>query len=247
MVNFVIVALIFFLILVFIVFVFIKLFNREAIYGNGNSIHIKRLTENYVAIGLSGPFNVELVDGIEGSLTLKGEENLLQHVTTKVKKGKLYLDTEKRYNLKPSTEANRIEVTVPIKQINSLTISGSGDIVSKKTLQTQDLVTKIFGSGNITSDIEVETLSAVTNGSGYLNFSGKTKRFEASTRGSGKVRAYALEADAVGLNVSGSGTLMVKVKKKLKAIVSGSGSIHYQGNPEKIDIETSGSGKVFKE
>lgn len=60
--------------------------------------------------------------------------------------------TTKKYKLKPSSKANRIQVTVSVKQINSLIISGSGDVVSKKTLQTQDLVTKISGSGNFISN-----------------------------------------------------------------------------------------------
>lgn len=236
---------IFVLILLLLVFAFVRLWKKR-VYGNGNNILLKRSTEDYEEIRLSGSLNVELVDGTVGNLILSGEENLLKYIITEVKNEKLYLAIEKGYKLKSSLE-NGIQLTVPVERISSIKISGSGDVVSKKTLRSAGFMTRIIGSGNITADLEVETLSTTVAGSGYLNFSGKTKNFSASTAGNCNIKAYDLEADDVDLALAGSGIIMVTAKKKLKARVSGSGYIHYQGNPENVDFKTNGSGRIFKE
>jgi len=45
--------------------------------------------------------------------------------------------------------------------------------------------------------------------------------------------------------VSGSGTARVDVAQKLKARVSGSGDVYYEGDPV-VDGDVSGSGKILK-
>ena len=57
--------------------------------GNGKIVTLERSVGEYDGIGVSGWFDVELVDGKEGRLTLKGEENLLEHIVTEVKNRKL--------------------------------------------------------------------------------------------------------------------------------------------------------------
>ena len=89
----------------------------KRIKGNGNMVTVERSTGDYDAVSVSGWFDVELVDGNEGELTLRGEENLLEHIKTKVKDGKLVIKVEKGYNLKPSTWKDGIKITVPVAHI----------------------------------------------------------------------------------------------------------------------------------
>lgn len=218
----------------------------KRIKGNGNVVTIERSTGDYDAIGVSGWFDVELVDGQEGKITLKGEENLLDHIVTEVKKGKLSIRVEKGYNLQPKSWKGSIYITVPVNQINGISMSGSGDIVGKKTLKGENFRTAMSGSGDITLDLEVKTLSASMSGSGDMDLSGYANSFEATISGSGDIEAYGLKADNVEATVSGSANINVTANKMLKARVSGSGDISYRGNPEKVDTKTSGSGDISK-
>ena len=45
---------------------------------------------------------------------------------------------------------------------------------------------------------------------------------------------------------SGSGSLMVSVKDKLEAELSGSGDIRYKGDPQEINLKSDGSGNIQK-
>ena len=218
----------------------------KGIKGNGNPVSIERNVDDYDEISVSGWFDVDLVAGNEGVLTIEGEENLLEYIITEVKNGKLVIKQEKGINLKPSISKQGIRITVPVERIEALNLSGSGDIVGKMTLKASDFRTAMSGSGDITLDLETSSLSASMSGSGDMYLSGTTTDFEAAISGSGDIKAYDLEADNVEATVSGSADIKVTANKLLKARVSGSGDISYRGNPTKVDTKTSGSGDISK-
>lgn len=218
----------------------------KRIKGNGHIVTMERSVGDYDGIGVSGWFNVELVDGKEGELTLKGDENLLEHIVTEVENGKLTIKTEKGYNLQPSSWKQKVLITVPVEHISSIALSGSGDIVGRKTLKADTFKTAMSGSGDITLAVQASSISASMSGSGDITLSGRTNDFDATISGSGDIKAYDLEADNVDATISGSADIKVTAKKRLKARVSGSGDISYRGNPEKLDTKSSGSGSISK-
>ncbi|MGB6150663.1 MAG: head GIN domain-containing protein [Pricia sp.] len=218
----------------------------KGIKGNGNTVSIDRSVGEYDEIAVAGWFDVDLVDGKEGELTIEGEENLLEYIVTEVKNGKLVIKQEKGVNLKPSNRNGGIRITVPVERIDALYLSGSADIVGKTTIKTSKFETNMSGSGDITLDLETSSISASMSGSGDMNLSGKTTDFNATISGSGDIKAYDLIADKVEATVSGSADIKVTANKMLKARVSGSGDISYRGNPTKVDTKTSGSGDISK-
>ena len=222
--------------------------NAQKIKGNGNIVTIERSTDDYDAIAVSGWFNVILVDGQEGKLSIEGDENLLEYIKTEVKEGKLVIKVKKGYNLQPSSwkKDGGIYVTVPVESVNEVTLSGSGDIVGKKTISTSEFSTNMSGSGDITLDVESKTLSASMSGSGDINLSGTTEVFDVQISGSGDIEAYDLIADTVDASISGSADIKVTANKMLKARVSGSGDIHYRGDATKLDTKSSGSGDITR-
>jgi len=218
----------------------------KKVKGNGKTVTITRVTEDYNAIAVSGWFDVYLIDGKEGELTLEGESNLLEYITTEVKNGKLIIKTENNVDLKPSNWNSGIRITVPVENVSSISLSGSGDIVGKTRIKSEKLDTTMSGSGDITLDVESNAVSASMSGSGDINLSGSTTDFSATISGSGDIKAFDLEADNVEATVSGSADIKVTANKMLKARVSGSGDITYRGNPEKVDTKTAGSGDISK-
>ena len=154
----------------------------KTIKGNGNTVTIERNTGDYDGVALSGWFDVDLVEGNEGEITLKGEENLLEYIITEVKDGKLVIKTEKGINLKTSGWNSEIRITVPIESINSVSMAGSGDIVGKTKIKTDNFSTAMSVSGDITLDLDTDSISASMSGSGDIKLTGTkeilTQRFQ---------------------------------------------------------------------
>ena len=89
-------------------------------------------------------------------------------------------------------------------------------------------------------------MDVTLSGSGDMDLAGSCGKLQVRVSGSGDVNAYELSAREVDAVVSGSADIKVTASEAIKARVSGSGDIHYRGNPEKIDSKTSGSGGVSK-
>ena len=113
----------------------------KRVKGNGNTVTIDRSVGEYDKVALAGWFDVELVDGSEGQLTLTGESNLLEYIKTEVKDGKLTIKQKKGVNLKPSNWNEGITIIVPVEQIDAVSLSGSGDIVGKTVLKSDNFKT----------------------------------------------------------------------------------------------------------
>ncbi|WP_108425455.1 head GIN domain-containing protein [Flagellimonas amoyensis] len=214
--------------------------------GDGNVVTTERSVGDYDGVSLAGWFDVDLVAGNEGEITLRGESNLLEHIITEVKDGVLVIKTEKGMELKPSNWNSGILITVPVESISSVSLSGSGDIVGRTTIESDRFSTRIAGSGDITLAVEAKEVEASLSGSGDINLSGRTTDFDVMVSGSGDIKAYELEAEFVKATVSGSADIRVTANQSIDAKVSGSGDIHYRGNPKKINSKSSGSGDISR-
>lgn len=211
------------------------------ITGDGNVISDSREVGSFDNIGVSGSFDVDLVKGKEGKIEIKIEKNLLPYLITEVKDGELKIKWKKGTNIRTH---KGVHLTVYFNSIDGVTLSGSGDIVGKDLIESNNFNVAISGSGDINLNLKVKTMESRISGSGDLTFKGSAKSFTSSVSGSGDIEAYALQTDKANIKVSGSGDMTISVKNELYARVSGSGDISYKGNPAKEDVKVSGSGNI---
>lgn len=219
--------------------------SNDKIKGNGNVISENRTTTAYDEIKVSGSFNVDLVSGTEGNITVKGEENLLAYIKIEVENNVLKIYTEKNKTIITSN-GKEIQITVPFEKIEALSLSGSGNVITKTTLKSNDFTARLSGSGTLSLDVDVTNLNLEMSGSGNLVLNGDAEIFTGQLSGSGNANTTQLKAKNADLTVSGSGNMKVFCSEALKAKVSGSGTIKYSGNPKTNDTKVSGSGKISK-
>lgn len=216
---------------------------QKKVKGNGNMTKITRTTASYDGVKCAGSFDYILVKGTEGNITIEGEENLLEHIITEVKKNKLIVKTKNMVSLKTSYNKT-ITITIPFQDISSASLAGSGDLWSKDTIKADTFEAAISGSGDVSLTVQANSIDASVSGSGDLTLKGNTTDLEASVAGSGDFHGFDLEADNTIVSVAGSGDADVVSRKFLKARVAGSGDIEYKGNPEKEDTKVAGSGSI---
>jgi hypothetical protein len=213
------------------------------IKGNGKVVTEKRTTAGYDEINVSGFFDVVLVSGTEGVISIQGEENLLPYIKVEVDGNVLKIYTEKNVNIDTKKD---IVLTVPFEQISFVSLSGSGDVMSKNTIVSPNFKAKLSGSGDLTLDVKTSDFESNLSGSGDVVLTGSSDNFVSKTSGSGDVDAINLITKNANLTISGSGDMKVNCSESLIARVSGSGDIQYKGDPEKKDTKVSGSGNISK-
>jgi len=216
---------------------------QEKIKGNGNFTTKEITTSEYESVSVAGSFHVTLVKGNEGKISIKAEENIIAHIIVETKNGDLQIRTEKGYNLQPS-KGKKIEITVPVEEVEKVNLAGSGDIVGDFTLKASNFKTSVAGSGDIKLTIDAQTITANVAGSGDIELKGKTDNFNGSVSGSGDIKAFDLLAQKSKVAVSGSGNIRTSCSEFIEAYVAGSGDIEYKGKPTKIDTKVAGSGKI---
>lgn len=124
-------------------------------------------------------------------------------------------------------------------------VSGSGDIDLKG--KCKDFDSDVSGSGDVVLALTVDGEATFgVSGSGKISASGSAQNVKTTISGSGKVLAADLETNRCEVRISGSGDVEINVKNELDAVISGSGSVSYRGNPNKVNSHASGSGKVRK-
>jgi len=140
----------------------------KKIKGNGKMTTITRTTSDYDIIAVAGSFDVELVSGKEGKITLEGESNLLEYIQTEVHDGKLKIKSKKGYSLRVS-KGKKLVITVPFEDLDKVALAGSGDVYTKNaTIKGDDLKMALAGSGDVILDVDVDNLKMGVSGSGDM-------------------------------------------------------------------------------
>jgi hypothetical protein len=193
-----------------------------SVRGSGRAISETRNVSGFSNISLEGGGRVVIEQGGAESLTVTGDDNLLQYIETEVRGSTLVLGENSGVRLSPSKD---IVFKVTLRKLDTLDISGSG-VAEAKGLQSAKMKIDISGSGEVSAE-------------------GADDDLEISISGSGRFRGDSLKSKRTRVDISGSGSALVASSETLNAIVSGSGSIEYVGDPQ-VHQDISGSGSIRK-
>lgn len=192
--------------------------------GSGNVIRETRNISGVTGIELAGSADVDITFGEAESLEVEAEDNIVPLIETKVENGRLVIGTKSNTSY---SNTRPVTVHVTLKSLEAVSLSGSG------SLSVQNF--------------QGETFKVDLDGSGDIEVSGTADRADMTLGGSGKINAEQLKANSVKVTVDGSGEANVYAGEQLDAVVSGSGTIRYSGNPAQVNKDVSGSGSITSE
>jgi len=210
-----------------------------SVNGSGNIISESRPVPDFSEIELKGQGKVELTKGSRPSLVVTSDDNILPSIETVVKGGKLIISHQKGKNLRPT----KLDYTLTVRDLQGVSIAGSGDIAGKSRFVSEDFYTYISGSGDIRLELNTAHLTSDIAGSGSIHLSGKADVHQATITGSGEINAIDLDTQQASVSITGSGDCRVNASDKLRAKITGSGDVLYKGQP-RISQSITGSGKV---
>lgn len=195
-------------------------------------------------LDVSGAFKVNLKKGDNYKVVLEGEKDEdLDRVTLKVKNETLYVGLEREDRWR-SRESITITITTPV--LEGLDISGAVNLKSDDTFKAGRFILEVSGAGSINMKLDVEELRSEVSGACKVVLQGKAKKHRVELSGAGSYKAMELESEEVVAESSGAGSVQVFASRSLKAESSGAGSVRYRGEPERVNISSSGAGSVKK-
>ncbi|RYE22721.1 MAG: DUF2807 domain-containing protein [Sphingobacteriaceae bacterium] len=205
-----------------------------------------RKLSGFHAIASSGSFDVVMSQGNTESVRVKADAEVINEVVTEVKNGTLMIHSKNNHNWGMShLWINKpIIIYVVAKDLNSIGLTGSGDLRIDNQFNTNTLQLRLSGSGDFKGAINVKTLEASISGSGDFSISGKADETTVSISGSGDYRGGDLITKSTAIRVSGSGDANIYASENVEASVSGSGDVHYSGHPKNVSKVAHGSGDI---
>lgn len=206
--------------------------------GSGNVISETRQLRGFHSIRLTTNSTVNITQGSRQSIEIRGDDNIIPLIETEVSSGTLTISS--KWGPMP---ISGVEINITMKDIEALHVSGSGKIFGENLIEADNADLKVSGSGDISLELNVNSISAKISGSGEIGLSGKTETLDIGISGSGDFYAFDLSAEDVYVTVSGSGNCEVNASEKLDVKISGSGDVEYTGNP-RINSKISGSGSL---
>ena len=199
-----------------------------------------RVVQPFKAIGVSAPVRVELTQGDAQSVVVEGDEEALAQLETIVENDALKLRQKTRERV---PKMDKVKAYVIARSIESLSVSGSGDIRSP-ALRASGLELSISGSGDVRiAQLTASRLDVSVSGSGDMHVAGTADSMSASISGSGDVKAAKLQVADVSISIAGSGAATLWARDKLSARIAGSGDLRYYGDPT-LHKSIVGSGSV---
>ena len=209
---------------------------------------VDRHLSGFNAVNVAGPFDVDIIQGATESVKVEAPADVMERILTEVNGGVL-----KIYNKHDNWNwgdfwghHKKILVHVTVKDINSINISGSGDVSFREGITANSLKLRISGSGDMTGKLNAKTLESSITGSGDMKLSGSAESSTISVVGSGDFTARNLLTVSSAVRVSGSGDAEVNASDRVDAAVNGSGDVRYTGAAKNINSRKNGSGDISR-
>ncbi len=189
-----------------------------SIKGSGIKQTVNREVSNFDSVNSRGAFDIKYSQG-PLSLTISGDDNIIDFVLTDVVKSTLQISIDKSYRSKYP-----IIIKLSSPKIESLAIHGTSDvkliaIKSKKLKLDLSGAVSLFADGTVT-DLQLKV------------------------HGTGDVKLKPLVAGSVTVDIQGTGDIELTAKEQLEAKIFGVGDILYFGNPTKVSKHVFGVGNI---
>ena len=215
---------------------------RTTVRGSGNAAQEERTVSGFDEVSLNGIGYLEITTGDSNRLLIEADDNILPHLTTEVRSGRLIIGTEQGFNIRPDVPI-RYSLTIASDGLERLELNGSGEIYAPE-LSQPELTLEINGSGDIDIDqLDGDRIITRLDGSGNINLTGQVAAQDVDINGSGNYDAGNLQTDETTVSVDGSGDVIVWSEELLDIRIGGSGSVSYYGSPD-LNQRSTGSGEI---
>lgn len=210
------------------------------VFGSGVVAQKSVAVSGFSSVDHSAVGTLVIEHGAVESLVITAEDNILPYVQASVLGGRLKLSIQSGVSLHTT---RKIEYLLTVVDIDSVELNGVGDIRCDQ-LTANRLSLTTTGVGNLDFDnLDVATLNVDLFGVGSIRASGSATSQKVVTEGLDDYHGGELQSETAEVEVSGIGSVTVRVSKSLTAKVTGSGCVYYIGSPT-VEAQITGSGCV---
>lgn len=210
-----------------------------------------RHLRNFERIEIIGSPTVVYTQADTFGVRIEGPENLIPRILTDTDNGTLYVRNKGKMGFINFTVGDKSDVTVYVSSpdLIGVLVSGSGDFISRKRVDTDTMNIVLRGSGDIQFEniiCDASSMELVGSGDVCINHL-DARKSTASLVGSGDINITQANVQDTDLSLRGSGDIVVNFLEGCRSAqcqLSGSGDITLTGTLTHYDSHKSGSGDI---
>lgn len=207
--------------------------------GNGNVKKENREIGSFTAIAASSGLNVFVVQGDKESVTVEADENLLEHIITRVKMNKLILKVDGNIR-----RASKMNVYVTLVNIEEISVSSGADFDTKSVIKSENLDITVSSGADAKMELQAGQLSCSVSSGADATLWGSADFFAGKASSGSDLKAKELIAKSCKAKASSGGDVSVHATESIEARASSGGDVRYYGGPEKVNVSSSSGGDV---
>ena len=212
----------------------------NGIKGTGNVQTEKRnITEKFTKISVSRGIEVIVEQANDVFVEVEADQNLLNHITTKVENGTLVISSDENIY---SSDAETVHVKIPV--LEALETTSGSNIKSKSILKGTSISVKSSSGSEIEVALEYDTISSESTSGSTINLSGKALKSTSESSSGSTIDASDLLANEVISQATSGSSTEVHPLVSLNGKASSGASINYDGSPKTISKEETSGGSV---
>jgi hypothetical protein len=186
--------------------------------GSGNIVTRDREVAGFTRVSAKHGLHFEILISPATTLQVRGDDNLVDSVTTQVVDGELRIETKDQEALM-SSEAIVISATTP--SLTALNFEGGG--------------------GGRVSGLNVETFEARVGAQTQLNLSGTGRRFSLTAELGSRVTARDFPVETLLIDASGDAYVTATVSQSVSGLLSGGSDLVCYGRPVERLVQVTGN------
>lgn len=198
----------------------------------------ERTIQAFNRIRVSGAVNVVYTNSDTLNLLVKGKENEVDNVETKVENSTLVITSKGR--------SSDLYVYVKNNELQSIEASGATTFKTTNTLKSDSLSVNVSGASDLNVRVETKHLKCLGDGAGNIVLLGTADYMEASVSSAASLKGYGLVSREALVVTSGAASARIHVTEKLKATASSASDIKVKGDPKDVTAETSTAASITR-
>ena len=159
--------------------------NLNGIKGSGNiTTETRNAIQDFKKIEVSRGIKVIVEQSENKSISVETDDNLQQHIITKIENGVLIIESDKSYN---SNETPVVNVKMPVT--TGLSANSGSEIISSNTLITKEIDVKSSSGSEIKISVEADTIKIESTSGSSIEASGKALKLETAASSGSEINA----------------------------------------------------------
>lgn len=212
-------------------------------HGSGTVVTEERSVGGFDHVSVSGMAQIALVRGDAAGVSVRADDNLVEHIVTETRGGTLHIGWTPRAATATLRPSEPVVLNVTYEELSGLSLSGTA-FVDIAELEAEFFEISVSGSGVILArDVDLGQLRTAISGSGTVTPTGTAGSQSVDISGSGRYSGRDLATKDARISVSGSGVVDVNAEETLSVMISGSGTVRYAGDPS-LDESITGTGTL---